>query len=265
LALRVRELSAHAGTKRLVESVSFELAAGELCILLGANGAGKSTLLRALLGDPPPEPGRVMLLGQDLTSYRPVDRARAVTLVPQEQPVDFPLRVGELVELGRLPHSGAGSSAAADRAAVESALERTDLVELRERDVATLSGGERQRASLARALAQCTPVLLLDEPTAHLDITHQIAMLELVRRLTSTGGAALCALHDLGLAARFADRLLLLENGRLTASGPPWEVLTSERLALAFGVRAAIEHDDHGRIRHLTVLGRAVPPGRRQS
>jgi len=254
--LSVRELSVRIGAARLVDGVSFELAAGELCALLGPNGAGKSTLLRALLGEQALAEGSVTLLGKELSSYRPFDRARAITLVPQEQPADFPLRVADLVELGRLPHAGPGGSAAADRAAVESALERAGLTALRERDLTTLSGGERQRASLARALAQCTPVLLLDEPTAHLDIAHQIAMLEIVRELVDGGGAALVALHDLGLAARFAHRLLLLQNGRISASGPPEEVLTGERLAQAFGVDAAIDRDHSGRIRHLSVLGR---------
>jgi iron complex transport system ATP-binding protein len=254
--LVARELSLSVAGKRLVDRVSLELACGELTVLLGPNGAGKSTLLRALLGELAPEAGAVELLGKNLKGYRALERARLVTLVPQEQPADFPLTVAELVELGRLPHAALGSARHDDRAAIARSIERADLGRLLQRDVGSLSGGERQRASLARALAQDTPVLLLDEPTAHLDIGHQLAVLELVRERVDAGTAALVALHDLGLAARFADRLLLLEDGRITACGTPAEVLTRAELARAFGVEAAIEHDEHGAIRHLTVLAR---------
>lgn len=255
--LVVHDLVVRVSGKRLLDRVSFKLARGELSVLLGPNGAGKSTLLRALIGEIPAESGRVELVGQDLSSYTPFARARAITLVPQEQPVDFPLRVAELVELGRLPHSAKGRCVKTDQSAIWSALERTDLLHLTERDVRSLSGGERQRVSLARALAQQTPVLLLDEPTTHLDIAHQIAMLETVRSLVRSGGSVLVALHDLGLAARFADRVLVLENGGLTANGTPREVLTRERLEQSFGITASIEEDGQGQIRHLTVLGKA--------
>ncbi len=255
--LSARALSLVRGGTRLLDGVDLTLHAGELMVLLGPNGAGKSTLLRVLLGELAPDTGSVRLLGQELQSYRPQDRARLLTLVPQEQPLDFPLRVRELVELGRLPHAGGGSSRDADRRAVDEALVKTHLVAFAGRELATLSGGERQRASLARALAQNTPVLLLDEPTAHLDVAHQITLLEICRRLASEGAAIVCALHDLALAARFADHAVVLERGGVRACGAPERVLTSELLARSFGVEARIERDEMGKIMHLSVVGTA--------
>ncbi len=255
--LQAEDVSVVRGAAELLADVSLELRAGELTALLGANGAGKSTLLRVLLGEIAPQTGSVRLLGQELTTYRAEDRARLCTLVPQEQPLDFPLRVRELVELGRLPHAARGSSREVDRLAVSNALEKTNLLPLSERELASLSGGERQRASLARALAQATPVLLLDEPTAHLDVAHQIELLEICRRRSGDGAAILVALHDLALAARFADRVLVLDQGQLCADGKPHAVLTAELLSRSFGVDTHIERDDSGRIAHLSVVGRS--------
>ncbi|HEV8247823.1 MAG TPA: heme ABC transporter ATP-binding protein [Polyangiaceae bacterium] len=255
MLLSAHDLTLRRGGTALLRNVNLELHAGELGVLVGPNGAGKTTLLRALLGDLAPDSGRIRLFGAELSSYRPLARARLLTLVPQEQPLDFPLRARELVELGRLPHAAAGSSAREDRAAVESALERTGVQHLAERDLDSLSGGERQRVGLARALAQATPLLMLDEPTAHLDVAHQIVMLEILRELARQGAAVLVALHDLGLAARFADRVIVLDRGQVAAQGAPQEVLTSELLATHFGITTRIEQGDDGRIRHLTVLG----------
>ena len=240
--------------------VSFALGAGELVALCGPNGAGKSTLLRALIGLHAPLAGSVTLAGAPLASLRRREIARRVTLLPQESPPELPLTVREIVSLGRLPHLGRFEpERAADVRAVEAALVATDTAVLAERPLTELSGGERHRVHLARALAQEAPVLLLDEPIAGLDLVHQLQALELLRATVAAGRGAVVALHDLSLAARFCDRVLLLSEGRLVADAPPTAVLTPETLARVFGVRADVRADEQGRpiVIPLAPVGRA--------
>jgi iron complex transport system ATP-binding protein len=232
--------------------VSFTLGAGELVALAGPNGAGKSTLLRVLLGLHTPSAGQVALAGVPLPSLRRREIARRVALLPQESPAELPLVVREVVSLGRLPHLGRFEpEGPADLDAVDAALAATDTTALADRPMTELSGGERHRVHLARALAQGAPVLLLDEPTAGLDLVHQLEALELLRATVDEGSgggrAALVAMHDLSLAARWCDRILVLAEGTLQADAPPARVLTPETLARVFGVRAEIRLDDEGR------------------
>jgi iron complex transport system ATP-binding protein len=246
--------------------VTFALGAGELVALAGPNGAGKSTLLRVLLGLHAPLAGRVALGGVALASLRRREIARRVALLPQESPSDLPLAVREIISLGRLPHLRRFEpEGPADLAAVEAALAATDTAELAERPMTELSGGERHRVHLARALAQGAPVLLLDEPTAGLDLVHQLEALELLRATVDEaaeaggGRGAIVAMHDLSLAARWCDRILLLADGALQADAPPAAVLTPETLARVFGVRAEVRADETGRpfVVPLAPIGRA--------
>jgi iron complex transport system ATP-binding protein len=228
--------------------VSFAIRAGELVGLCGPNGAGKSTLLRLMLGLHAPSAGSVTLAGTALATLSRRQIARHAALLPQDAPADVPLSVREAVALGRLPHLGRlQPETAADVAAVARALEATDTASLAERPLTELSGGERHRVHLARALAQEAPLLLLDEPIAGLDIAHQLAAMDLLRATADANRAVVVALHDLALAARRCDRILLLAGGALSADATPAEVLTADTLARVFGVRADVRIDAGGR------------------
>jgi iron complex transport system ATP-binding protein len=234
--------------RAVFRDVSFAIFPGELVALCGPNGAGKSTLLRLLVGLHEPVAGSVRL-GNALVGELPRrEIARRAALLPQDAPYDLPLTVREAVALGRLPHRQRFQTISeADLDAVARALLLTDTTALADRPVTEISGGERQRVSLARALAQEAPLLLLDEPIAGLDLAHQLQALDLLRATVDTGRAALVALHDLSLAARRCDRMLLLAEGALQADAPPAAVLTPESLARHFGVRAEIRTDSAGR------------------
>ncbi len=215
--------------------VDLTLAPGELLAVVGPNGSGKTTLLRALLGTAPLERGRVELDGRPLEAWRPRELARVVGVVPQREHHLYSLRVRETVALGRYAWLGPlETEREADRRAIRAAMERCDVMDLAERRTDTLSGGEWQRVRIARALAQEPRALLLDEPTASLDVRHEMEVFELIRRLAEQGIATLVITHQLNLAARFAERLLLLHQGRVAAAGPPAEVLQPERLVQVF-------------------------------
>jgi iron complex transport system ATP-binding protein len=236
------------GRRAVFRDVSFSVAAGELVALCGPNGAGKSTLLRLLLGLHAPSSGGVTLAGAPVAALSRREIARHAALLPQDAPADVPLSVREAVALGRLPHLGRlRPETAADVEAVARALAATDTVALAERPIAELSGGERHRVHLARALAQEAPLLLLDEPIAGLDVAHQLAAMDLLRATVDAGRAVVVALHDLALAARRCDRMLLLADGGLFADARPADVLTRETVARVFGVHADIRLDPSGR------------------
>jgi iron complex transport system ATP-binding protein len=222
----------------ILQDISFVLAEGEVLAVCGANGAGKSSLLRLLYRHQAPDRGSVLLQGRDLWLTPAREAARIVAAVLQEQPTDFALTVRQIVALGRLPHRSGFGPGTRDLAVVQSALLRMDLGGLADRRFSTLSGGERQRVMVARALAQEPRVLILDEPTNHLDIRHQLELLRLLRGL---GLAVVCTLHDLTLAAEFADRVLILHQGRVIADATPEEALTEPTIARAFHVVARID------------------------
>jgi iron complex transport system ATP-binding protein len=239
-----------------LDGVSFCVEPGEMVGLLGPNGAGKSTILKLAAGTLRPKAGRVCLLGDEASRLPRREAARRVAVVPQEFTVQFPYTVRQIVEMGRAPRlSLLGMLGVEDHTAVESALVTTDIAHLADRVFNELSGGERQRVLLALALAQEGQILLLDEPTAHLDIRWQIETLELLRRLNAERGLTiLAALHDLNLAARYYSRLILL-NRRVVADGPPSRALDRELLAAVYG--AAVTVGVLGGEEHLSVL----PPG----
>jgi len=222
----------------VVSEINLSIGAGERVALIGPNGAGKSTLLRVLAGLLPPRTGEVRLLGQKVAELDRPAIARRLAVVPQLAALPFATRVEEVVALGRLPHEDAlRGPREADRAAVAAAIERVGLRHLVGRDARELSLGERQLVFLALAVAQQAPVLLLDEPTVHLDIGHQVQVMELLRDLNERDGTTILAvLHDLSLAAHFFPRLVLLDVGRIASDGPPAEVLAPDRVRSVFRV-----------------------------
>jgi iron complex transport system ATP-binding protein len=229
----------------VIDGLSASLAAGELVGLLGPNGAGKTTLMRACLGLGRTTSGRILLGGAEAGDLPGAERARRAAYIPQERTIAWPLTVEALVALGRLPHR---AGAAADTRAVNAALAAMELGPLRLRPATRLSGGERARALIARALAQDTPLLIADEPVAGLDPAHAIALMARLRALAASGRGILVSLHDLGLAARWCHRILLLDRGRLVAEGVPGAVLTPERLAQVYGIVAHLGADAQGPI-----------------
>jgi iron complex transport system ATP-binding protein len=230
--LQTRGIRAGYGEEDVLHGIDFALRAGEVLAVVGPNGCGKSTLLRAVTGLIPLRGGEVTLGGEKLENLTAMERARRCAVQPQVEAPLFDYTVGQFVLLGRHPHRAPLALATeADRGAALQALSATDLAGLRERSIRTLSTGEWQRALLARALAQETPVLLLDEPAAHLDPGHRYTVHILLRRLArEQQRAVLCVSHDLNLASEFSDRLLMMSEGRVVAAGTPEEVLTAENL-----------------------------------
>ncbi len=242
--LSVSELSVDLGGSEIISSVSLTAETGELVGLVGPNGAGKTTLLGAIQGLITPTAGSVTVDGEPVSSLSARQRGRRIASVPQETGLSFSFPVEQAVAMGRNPHIGRfGTAGEADHQAVQAALEKTNLSTFVDRPVTELSGGERQRVLLARAFAQDAPLLLLDEPTANLDINHAINTLDLVRSVVDEGKTAIAAIHDLDLAARYCDRLVLLVDGELLAVGTPESVLTPERLEIAFDVETVISSD----------------------
>lgn len=236
--LRIENLSACYGPRRILHQVSLEVNSGEVVALIGPNGAGKSTLIRAASGVIPVEGGSVQTNGRDLLSLPPMERARCLAVVPQAASLPPAFSAWETVLLGRTPYLNfLGQVSANDEAIARAALSRVDALKLSERRVGELSGGEQQRVLLARALAQSTPILLMDEPTAHLDLQYQVALMEMARSLAHDDGlSVLAALHDLNLAARYADRLVLLVSGEVKARGTARQVLGPKTIAAAYGL-----------------------------
>ena len=236
-SIRADELGFRVEAKALLERVQLHADRGQLVGLIGPNGAGKSTLLRAIAGVLRPQEGAVW-------SIPARDVAARMALVPQIAPYTHGFTARELVLMGRYPHLGRFQiEGAADEAIAREAMELTETEEFAERTLDTLSGGERQRVFVSRALAQQPRVLLLDEPTANLDVLHKLRVLDLVRRLVDEGLTAVAAIHDLGMAARYCDRLVLLSEGRVLAEGPPEDVLAPDIIEAAFGVRSAVYRD----------------------
>ncbi len=240
--LAAKEVTAGYGGKPVLEHINIQQFSGEFVGLLGPNGCGKSTLLRVLSRTLKPESGTVSLEGKPITAWSAKEIACRLAFVPQSEPAVFDFSVRDLVLMGRHPHLARfqGESEEDYRIADE-AMQEADIAFLSDRPITQLSGGERRRALLARALAQRTPLLLLDEPTAHLDITHQFELLSLVNKLTAEKGVgALAALHDLNQAAEFCDRLVLMSSGKILFTGTPEEVMTPDILRVAYHAEVRI-------------------------
>ena len=236
ILLSAYQVTVQLGERVIVENASVTLRAGELVALVGPNGAGKTTFIRALAGLVPAE-GDILVGEKFLVDLGARARARSLAYLPQGHVFHWPMRVDAVVALGRHPHMDAFSRPSPqDRSAIRQAMEVTATEAFAERAVTTLSGGERARVALARALATEAPVLLADEPTASLDPRHQLIVMGLLRRAAHGGGAVLAILHDLTLAARFADRVLVMEAGRIVADAAPNEALSPARVGQVFGV-----------------------------
>lgn len=237
--------------QRILEEVTLSSRKGEFVGLVGPNGAGKTTLIKCISGLLTQTEGSVSLGGRDLALMSPRQVAQVVAHLPQNTSIDFGFTTMEVVLMGRNPHLGPFQlEGAGDLEIAQASMAFTGTDWLASRNVNTLSGGERQRVLIARALAQEPSLLLLDEPTANLDIQHQLQIMGLIRRLVDGGMAALAAMHDLNMASAFCDRLYLMKNGKLVASGRPEEVLKTELLDDVFGVTTAVDtHPVTGRPR----------------
>ncbi len=240
--IELQNVTVSYGGRAVLSGIDLTIGAGERVALIGPNGAGKSTLLRVATGFITPSDGTVRIDGEALRTLDRGRLARRIAVVPQQVVVPFSIRVEELVALGRLPHEDPLRGARpADRAAVAAAIERVGIGHLLGRDVRELSLGERQLTLVALAVAQASPILILDEPTIHLDLRHQVGTMELLVDLNERDGTTvLSVLHDLGLAAAFFPRLVLLDHGRIVADGAPADVLSDDRIRDVFGVDPAM-------------------------
>lgn len=234
----LRDVAFGYGARSVLHGLDMRIAPGELLAVVGVNGSGKTTLLRLLAGTLHANVGSVTVFGRAVSTFDRRDLARRVAVLPQSLELPSGFRVAEIVEMGRMPHARSRFGATADdEAAVERALVDANALDLAERPVEELSGGERQRVLVAMALAQEPELLLLDEPTVHLDLGHQVALLDTVERQRRNRGLTVVAvLHDLALAASYASRVALLDGGRIAADGPPSDVLRPPLLAQTFGV-----------------------------
>ena len=239
--LVTRNLSVVAGKATLVRDANLSLSRGELVALLGPNGAGKTSLLRSALGLEKRAGGEARLDGTDSERLSPMQRARRVAYLPQQRPLAWPNTVRDVVALGRFAYGASpGRLSAADAEAVDRAIELCDLGAFAERQTDTLSGGELARVHCARAFATEAPLLVADEPVAALDPRHQFKVMDMVRQFVNDGGGALVVLHDIALAARYADRMVWMKDAEIVADGTPEDTLTNERMSEIYGVRARI-------------------------
>lgn len=259
-AYAVTDAGFRVGEATLLSDVSLEVSHGELLALVGPNGAGKSTLLSLLSGERRPTEGRIEFEGAPLADWSTKELARRRSMLGQDNQVAFPFTVHDVVAMGRAPWRGRAEEED-DDAAVAEALERADVTHLADRTFPSLSGGERARVSLARVLAQRTSVVLLDEPTAALDLRHQEDVMRLARDLAAAGKAVIVVVHDLSLAAAYATRMAVLDKGSLAAVGTPAEVLRRELLERVYGLEVRVIADDDGTLvvprRHLGARGEA--------
>ncbi|MGV3616271.1 MAG: ABC transporter ATP-binding protein [Fimbriimonas sp.] len=246
--IEARGLVAGYAGRTVLHGVDLALSPGERVVLLGPNGSGKSTLLKALSKGLAPTQGTVSLLGDDIGRLSHAEVARRLAFVPQEETARFSFRVREVVTMGRLARSNGLFDTPEDREVAKRAMERADCLHLAERPYTELSGGERQRVLIARALAQEGRVVLLDEPTSHLDPAHQVAVAELVGSLAAEGVATVAAVHDLNLASRMAARAVLMREGHVALDGPVETVLRSETLDYVYGVPFARVEAPGGRL-----------------
>ncbi len=242
--LSIDELSVSLGATEVLDGVSLDVGRGELVGLVGPNGAGKTTLLRTARGTLAPDSGEVRVAGDSVADLSAKALGRRVATVPQDTSIAFSFAVREIVEMGRTPHVPRfGAMGDDDHATVERAMERTEVAEFADRPVTEISGGERSRVLLARALAQETPLLLLDEPTASLDPNHRLRTFETVAELVEEGRTAIAAIHDLDTAARYCDRIVVVADGGIVADGAPESVLTGATVGDAFDVDAVVTPD----------------------
>ncbi len=249
--LQARDISVSRHSITLVDKISVSVAAGEVVAIIGPNGAGKTSLIRALTGDLTPDHGEVLLNGRHIDAIPLEEKARQLALLPQHTELNFSFPIADVVNLGRIPHA---SGKVEDAHIVDEALAAVDMLDKKQRLYTWLSGGEKQRVQLARVMAQLwraedspARLMVFDEPTASLDVAHTRQLMQMTRKLASEGLGLIMVLHDFNLAARYADRILLLKNGSLAVEGPPDRVLTENNMHQFFEVETrVVPHPDNG-------------------
>ena len=254
----VDQVSVIRGSRHLVRDVSFECESGSVIALIGPNGAGKSTLMQVLAGDMEPDRGQVQMLGKPLDSWKPGELAQVRAVLPQQTVLQFAYRAREVVAMGRVPLPPA--SREEEREAIDAALTATETLHLRDRTFTQLSGGEQSRVSLSRVLAQETPIILLDEPTAALDIRHQHQIMRVAGELAESGATVIAIIHDLNLAFAYANRIGVMQGGELVAFDTPWGIARTDLLSRVFAFPLQVMR--HPSIPHPLVvpLGCEMPP-----
>jgi len=235
----IRNVSVAINGRTLISDIDLRLERGEVLALLGPNGAGKSTLLRAASGDLAPSAGSITLEGRPVSGYKAKELALRRAVLPQQTVLQFAFTAREVVEMGRGERSRR-QTRFEDGRIIDQSMERTDTAHLQDRTYPTLSGGEQARVTLARVLSQEAPILLLDEPTAALDLSHQQMVMEIAREIAAAGGAVMTILHDINLAAAYADRIALMDKGRMVSLGEPWTALDPELLTRVFDCPIAV-------------------------
>ncbi len=255
-AVEIDNLSHAFDGRPVLNDVSLAIGAGDFFVIIGPNGSGKTTLMKLICGLLKTGPGRIRVFGKDIRGYSHRSLARRIAYVPQSLEVSFPFTVAEAVLLGRAPHQNVlGLPRAIDLTAAGQAMTTTAVEHLAARKLDQLSGGEQQRVSIARALCQEPEILLLDEPTASLDLSHQIRLMDLMERLKREKALTVVMVsHDVNLAAMYADRLLLLGNGRVARMGLPAEVLTPRDLEAAYGCRVMVDESPFGGLPRVTLV-----------
>lgn len=255
MLVSIEDITCGYGSRPVLKNLSMTIAPGEFVAVVGPNGSGKSTLVKAVSGTLKPSAGRILLEGKDLNQLRRRDVAQVMAVLSQETAVDFDFTVEEVVMMGRIPYQRRFSAATPeDRRVVEQAMAMTGTDGLRSRLITALSGGERQRVLLARALAQEPRLLILDEPTSHLDIAHQIDLLDLIRRLNGEGLTVMAVLHDLNLAAQYAHRMVMIKDGRICVEGTPAEVVTEAVVGAVYGSRVRVVPHPEEQSPHVILL-----------
>jgi iron complex transport system ATP-binding protein len=255
-AINIRQLSYSFGNRAVLRNLSFSVTEGDLFIIIGPNGSGKTTLMRAIAGILKPQRGEMEIFGRRLSNYKRKEFARSVAFVPQGLPVDFPFTVAELVLMGRAPyHSMLGIEQKKDYEIAKQAMRFTEIEQLAARKLDQLSGGEQQRVYIARAICQEPQILLLDEPTASLDLAHQARIMDLMERLkTEKGVTVVMVSHDINLAAMYSDQLLLLRDGKIVCTGLPNEILNFKTLEETYDCKLLVDKSPLGDLPRVTVV-----------
>jgi iron complex transport system ATP-binding protein len=255
-AIKIKDLSYSFGNRAILQDLSFAVPKGDFFIIIGPNGSGKTTLMRTIAGILKPRKGHIEIFHRRISSYKRKELARSVAFVPQGLPGDFPFRVAELVLMGRAPYNNTlGLETEEDHVVSRQAMQFTEIEHLADRKLNQLSGGEQQRVFIARAICQEPKILLLDEPTASLDLGHQVRIMDLMERLKAEKGVTVVMVsHDINLAAMYGNRLLLLRDGKIVSMGLPGEILTFETLEQTYGCALLVDESPLGSMPRVTVV-----------
>lgn len=245
--LKVENVSAGYDGKKVIRDISFSISAGEFLSLIGPNGAGKTTLFRTISARIYPESGQVLWQGQDLFKMNPLLRAEKIAVLPQFLPLPRGYNVQEFISLGRFPYQKWGELSSSDQEVIQRVIHLLQLENLKNKYLFEISGGELQKILIAQTLVQEPELLLLDEPTSHLDIGHQIEIMDLLKRLNREGLTIIAVLHDLNLASEYCDRLILLNEGKVVKDGSPWEVMDYRIIEKVYNVTVVIKENPYSR------------------